>query len=201
MPAPDLEATLPAIGTTLPSGASLTQGTVDVNLSISGPIDRLLIAGPITLANATVAGFDLGGKLGALSSFSGAPTTAAGPGNTLIQMLGTTLRVAPDGIRVDNLTLIAPALGTLTGSGVIAPDGNLDFRMLAKLMGAAASQVSRVTSVGQPANGIPFRIQGTSASPIFVPDVSRAVGDLLKDPETAKKAISALGGLFGGKKR
>jgi hypothetical protein len=73
--------------------------------------------------------------------------------------------------------------------------------MLAKLMGAAASQISRVTSLGQPANGIPFRVQGTSASPVFVPDVGRAVSDLAKDPETAKKALSALGGLFGGKKR
>jgi len=29
-------------------------------------------------------------------------------------------------------------------------------------------------------------------------DVGRAVSDLAKDPETAKKALSALGGLFGG---
>jgi len=201
MPAPDLEATLPAIGMVLPSGASLTQGTLDVNLSISGPIDRLLISGPITLANATVAGFDLGGKLGALSSFSGAPTATAGAGNTLIQTLAAALRVAPDGIRIDALNLVAPAIGALTGSGTIAPNGNLNFRMAAKLTGAAASQLSRVTSVGQPANGIPFLVQGTSANPVFVPDVGRAVSDLAKDPETAKKALSALGGLFGGKKR
>jgi AsmA protein len=201
MPAPDLEATLPAIGMILPAGASLTQGTLDVNLSISGPVDRLLISGPITLANATVAGFDLGGKLGALSSLSGAPKASAGAGNTVIQTLAATLRVAPEGIRIDALNLVAPAIGALTGSGTIAPNGNLDFRMLAKLMGAAASGLSRVTSVGQPANGIPFRVQGTSANPVFVPDVGRAVSDLAKDPETAKKALSALGGLFGGKKR
>ena len=201
MPAPDLQATLPAIGMTLPSGASLKQGTVEINLTISGPVDRLLISGPITLADATVAGFDLGGKLGGLQSFSGVRTSPAGPGNTVIQTLAATLRVAPDGIRIDNLNLVAPALGALTGSGTIAPNGNLDFRMLAKLLGAAASQISRVTSLGQPANGIPFRVQGTSANPIFVPDVGRAVSDLAKDPETAKKAITALGGLFGGKKR
>ena len=39
MPAPDLEATLPAIGMTMPSGASLKQGTMDVKLTISGPVD------------------------------------------------------------------------------------------------------------------------------------------------------------------
>jgi AsmA protein len=201
MPAPDLQATLPAIGMMLPSGASLKQGKLDVNLTISGPVDRLLISGPITLADATVAGFDLGGRLGALPSFSGAPASPAGTGNTLIQTLAATLRVAPDGIRIDNLNLVAPALGALTGSGTIAPNGSLDFRMLAKLMGAAAGQLSRVTSLGQSAGGIPFRVQGTSANPVFVPDVGRVVSDLAKDPETAKKAISALGGLFGGKKR
>lgn len=204
MPAPDLEATLPAIGMTLPTGASLKQGTLDVNLTISGPVDRLVIAGPINLANVTVAGFDLGGKLSALPSFSGAPRSPGSPGDnaTLIQTLAATLRVSPDGIRADNLNLIAPAFGTLTGSGTIAPKGNLDFKMLAKLTGSGAvSQASRVASLGQPANGIPFRIQGTTANPIFVPDVGRAVGDLVRDPETAKKAATALGGLFGGKKR
>lgn len=208
MPAPDLEATLPAIGMTLPSGASLKQGTLDLNLTISGPVDRLVIAGPINLANVTVAGFDLGGKLSALPSFSGAPKRPGSPGDnaTLIQTLAATLRVAPDGIRADNVSLVAPAFGTLTGSGTIAPKGNLDFKMLAKLTGSGAvDQVSRVASLGQPANGIPFRIQGTTANPIFVPDVGRAVGDavggLVKDPEAAKKAVGALRGLFGGKKR
>src|SRR5256885_9857820 len=100
MPAPDLEATLPAIGMTLPTGASFTQGALDVNLAISGPIDRLVIAGPITLADASVAGFDLGGKLSALPSFSGAPTGAGNSGSnlTVIQSLAATLRVAPDSV-------------------------------------------------------------------------------------------------------
>jgi AsmA protein len=197
MPAPDLEAALPAIGFTLPSGASLRQGTLGVNLTISGPVDRLVIAGPIDLSNVTVAGFDLGGKLGALPALGGVSKS----GDTVIQTLAATLRIAPEGIRADGLNLVAPAIGTLTGDGTIAPKGDLNFTMLAKLTGSAASQVSRVTSLGQPASGIPFKIQGTMANPIFVPDVGRAVGDLARDPETAKKAASALRGLFGGKKQ
>ena len=78
MPAPDLEATLPAIGVTLPPGAALKQGTLDVNLTISGPLDRLVIAGPINLANVTVTGFDLGSKLSALPSLSGGSARALG---------------------------------------------------------------------------------------------------------------------------
>ena len=83
MPASELEATLPALGIALPSGASLKQGTLDMNLVISGPIDRLVIAGPIGLANVTLVGFDLAGKLSALPSLGGLPTG----GNTLIQTL------------------------------------------------------------------------------------------------------------------
>jgi AsmA protein len=203
MPAQDLQATLPAIGMALPTGASLKQGTLDVNLTMSGPVDHLVIAGPISLTNATVAGFNLGDKLSALPSFPGASQRLAGAGDniTTIQTLAATLRIAPDGIRADNLNLVAPAFGTLTGDGTIAPKGNLDFKMLAKLTGSgAASEVSRIASLGQPANGIPFHIQGTTANPIFVPDVGRAVSNLAKDPAAAKKAVSALGGLFGRKK-
>ena len=84
MPVQDLEATLPAIALTLPSGASLKQGTLDVNLTMSGPVDRLVIAGPINLANVAVAGFDLGGKLSALPSSAGgskSPGSPGGPGS------------------------------------------------------------------------------------------------------------------------
>ena len=78
--------------------------------------------------------------------------------------------------------------------------------MLARLTGSGtATQVSRVASLGQPASGIPFRIEGTTANPIFVSDVGRAarsaVEGLAKDPEAAKKAAGALRGLFGGKKQ
>ena len=146
----------------------------------------------------TLAGFDLGGKLGALPSFGGVPKG----GDTVIQTLAATVRVGPEGIRADRLNLVAPAIGTLTGSGTIAPKGDMNFTMLAKLTGpAGASQVSRVASLGRLASGIPFKIQGTTSNPIFVPDVGRAVGDLVRSPETAKKAASALGGLFGGRKR
>jgi AsmA protein len=200
MPAPDLEAALPAIGVKLPSGASLKQGTMDVNLTINGPVDRLVIAGPVKLSNVLVGGFDLVGKLGALPALgglSGAPTS----GDTLVQTLAATLRVASDGIQAAGVNLLAPAIGSITGSGRISAKGDLDFAMRAKLTGSGGfSEVSRVVSLGQPAD-IPFRIKGTTTNPVFVPDVGRAVGDLVASPDAAMKAAGALGGLFGGKKR
>ena len=65
---PDLEGVLPAVGVTLPSGASLKTGTLDTTLAISGPVDKLTITGPVNLANAQLAGFNLKSKLGALGT-------------------------------------------------------------------------------------------------------------------------------------
>ena len=50
MSVPDLEGVLPAVGVTLPSGSALTTGTLDANLAIAGPADKLVITGPIKLA-------------------------------------------------------------------------------------------------------------------------------------------------------
>jgi AsmA protein len=207
MPATELEAALPAVGVTLPAGASLTQGTVDTDLTIAGPVDRLVIAGSLAMANGTLAGFDLGAKLGALAAFAGLPSGR----DTAIEMLSATLRVAPEGIHADALNVVAPAIGTLTGSGSIAPMGAMDFRMLAKVRagapGALPGGVGRVVSLGQ-SNGIPFRVEGTTSAPVFRPDVGAladsvktSVVDAAKDPENVKKAIDALGGLFGRKKQ
>ena len=200
MPAPDLEATLPAIGMRLPSGASLKQGTMDINLTVNGPVDRLVIAGPVHVSNVLIAGFDAVGKLGALSSvggLSGAPKS----GDTLIQALEVTVHVTPSGTQATNVKVVIPTIGDLTGSGTISASGELDFAMRAKLAGSrVVGEVSRILSISQPARGIPFRIIGTTANPVFVPDVGRAAGDLIASPDAAAKAADVLGRLFGGRK-
>jgi hypothetical protein len=58
----------------------------------------------------------------------------------------------------------------------------------------------RAASLGQPSSGVPFRIQGTTGNPVFVPDVSRAVKTALTSEDTKKKAADAIGGLFRKKK-
>jgi len=65
----------------LPSGSQLKGGTLSANLAIVGPIDKLVITGPVRLANTKLAGFDLGSKLGALSAFTG--KTAANPDTSI----------------------------------------------------------------------------------------------------------------------
>src|SRR5207302_2715999 len=76
LPAPELEAALPAIGVTLPAGASIREGRLDLDLAINGPIDRLVITGPVTMANARLQNFDLGTKMAAIGAFAGVPRTS-----------------------------------------------------------------------------------------------------------------------------
>jgi AsmA protein len=207
MPISELEAALPAIGVTLPPNATLKEGALDTELEISGPVDRLTIAGPLKLSNGLVAGFDLGGKLGALASFAGLQTGK----DTVIEALGASLRTTPDGTAVDMLILNVPTIGVLTGDGTISPKGAMNFTMLAKLrsgaLGTATGAVARAVSFGQ-TSGVPFRIEGTTSNPAFSPDMGRAVKGVANDvkdavtkPENLQKAADLVGGLFGRKKQ
>jgi AsmA protein len=207
MPVTELQAALPAIGVTLPPNATLKEGALDTNLTIAGPVDRLTIAGPIKLSNGLLAGFDLGGKLGALASFAGLQTSK----DTAIELLSAALRLTPDGTAVDMLTMNVPTIGSLTGDGTISPKGAMDFVMLAKLSsgaaGAASGTLARAVAFGQ-TSGIPFRIQGTTSNPSFAPDMGRAVKSVANElketatkPENVEKAADFIGGLLGRKKQ
>ncbi|MBZ5699507.1 MAG: AsmA family protein [Acidobacteriia bacterium] len=211
MPASDLESVLPAVGVTLPSGASLKEGTVNVDLAINGSIDKLVTTGPVKLSNGKLAGFDLGAKMGALSSFAGIPKGS----DTVIETFSSKLRVAPEGIRADNLNLVVPAIGSMTGSGTIGADQALNFQMVAHLsasnspMGKIAGLTSAIGGQQGSGAGIPFKIQGTTSKPEFLPDVGAMAGSLAKGAvgslPTSGQDIQNLGkqvgGLFGKKKQ
>lgn len=102
----ELEAMLPSMGVVLPSGSQLKGGTLSAELGITGPIDKLVITGPVRLSNTELANFNLGSKLGALSAFAG--KSVSNP-NTSIQNASLNARVAPGGTRADNINLTVPA--------------------------------------------------------------------------------------------
>jgi AsmA protein len=196
MPVTQLQEALPAVGVTLPAGATLKDGTLDIDLAVGGALDRLVIAGPVALSRGRLAGFDLGGKLGALASFAGLHTDR----DTPIDTLSATVRVAPERVQVDALNLVVPTIGTLTGAGNLLPTGTIDFAMVAKVKdGLLTGGVARAASFAQ-TSGIPFHVRGTTANPVFTPDVGSAVKsgviDAAKKPENLKKAGEILGGLF-----
>jgi len=71
VPVDEIESILPAVGLTLPAGSGLKGGVLATSLMITGPTDKLIIAGPVRLENSILTGFDLGGKLSALSVLNG----------------------------------------------------------------------------------------------------------------------------------
>jgi AsmA protein len=207
MPVEELEAMLPALGVVLPSGSQLKGGTLSADLGITGPIDKLVITGPVKLSNTKLAGFDLGQKLGALSTFAG--KSVSNP-DTTIENFSTNARVAPEGTRADNLNLTVPAIGVITGAGTVSPAGALDFKMIADLKGGMAGGLTQVASGGK---GIPFSVTGTTSKPEFMPDVkglaTGLAGGALNGALNGGKvggvksndAVNALGGLLGKKKK
>lgn len=210
MPAKDLEAFLPALGIHLPKGASLQAGTINSDLNITGPTNKLVIAGDTGLFNGKLANFDLGSKLAAIASLAGIKS-----GKDLdIEKVTSNVRIAPDGIKAENFLAVLPAIGNLTGAGTVDGKNNLDFKMIATLSkeatsaagaaggGAAGGGAAGVlggilgAATGGGAGGcssglkVPFQIQGTTADPKFIPDVGGLAAGLFK---------SQLGCLGGGK--
>jgi AsmA protein len=190
----DVQGLLPAFGVVLPSGASLQGGVINMDLAAQGPLDRMVINGPLSVTGTHLSGYNLASKLGALAAFTGGK---AGSTDTLIQTFSSGLRVAPEGIRADNIVLDVPSIGGLTGNGVIASDNSLDFKMLLKLSGAANSLLGSLAGVSTPAqsNGIPFLVQGTTSNPVFRP----ALGESMKG-DLQNTLMQALGGNKGDNK-
>lgn len=201
LPIQDVSGLLPALGIALPAGSSLQGGSVTANLNLDGPADKLVTTGDLSLANVKLAGFNLGSKMSAVAALAGIRTGS----DTTIQMMSSKLRIAPEGIRADNLNLLVPELGTVTGAGTVAANNALNFKMNAKLAngGGMVGGLQRIAGIGQaPKNGIPFTIQGTTANPVFLPDVGGMMGQTVTAPAQGAQGVgSFLGGLFGKKKK
>jgi AsmA protein len=200
LPVDDLQAALPAVGIVLPSGSRLKGGTLSLELDSVGPLDRLVTTGSVKLSNAELSGFNLGSRLSAISALSGKQT-----GNdTSIQNMSSAVRVAPEGTRLDQINLVVPALGDLTGIGTISPAGALDFKMSANLSGGAVTGLTQMAGLGGKGTGaIPFAIQGTTSNPSFKPDIKGMAGSQLKGLMQGGDKSDPLGGLKGlfGKKK
>ncbi len=228
MPARDLEAFLPALGIHLPKGTSLAAGTLNTNLNITGPTNKLITTGTVGLYKARLAGFDLGSRMSTISALTGLKT-----GQDLeIEKITTNLHMAPTGLEAQNFLAAIPALGTLVGAGTVDSRNNLDFKMAATL----ANSATYSSSSGVPAAGIggilgaigggkggckgatiPFQIHGTTADPQFVPDIGGTAASLLasqlgcagstapgatkaQGQQNPADAINAIGDLFKKKK-
>jgi AsmA protein len=174
MPAKDLEAFLPAVGIHMPNGASLQGGTLNANLELSGPTNKLVTSGNVGMFSAKLVGFDLGSKLAGVGSLVGLKT-----GKDLdIEKMTTNLRVAPSGLEAQNFQAVVPSLGTLVGNGTIDAKNNLDFKMAATLKNAVGGAAG---AAGSAATGA----------------ASNAIGGLLGKVTGGVGAAGGAGGVLG----
>jgi AsmA protein len=205
MPVDDLVTMLPPLGVTLPSGSSLQGGALSSDLTIVGPVSKLVITGPVKLADTKLHGFDMGSKMSAISALAGIKT---GP-DTAIQILSSNVHVAPSGIQTENVNLVVPSIGTLTGAGTVSPENALDYKMTAALNGTAISSVSQLAGLSGKSANIPFFVQGTASNPKFVPDVKGMLGSQLGNTlgsqvpggKNGQNVVNSITGLFGKKKK
>jgi AsmA protein len=193
MPIPELEAMLPALDIILPAGSSFQGGTASANVTVAGPTDRMVLEGTLGLDNTQLTGFDLGSKIAFMAKLAG---IKEGP-STDIQSMRMNIHIDPDGVRTENLSLVAPQIGDLNGAGTVSASHALDFNMVAKVhTGGVLAVLGSNTTV-------PFKIQGTSTQPKFEPDVKGMAVDKLKQlggSDVEKAATGLIRGFLGGKK-
>jgi AsmA protein len=186
MPAKDIAAFLPAIGIHLPNGASIESGTVSENLTMAGPTINLVTSGNAGIFNVKLAGFDLGSKMSSISALTGLKS-----GKDLeIEKMTANLRMTRDGLRADNFIAVLPAFGQIVGAGTIDAKNNLDFKMAATLKSGIANVANPTGALSSVLGGgssgckngvtVPFKIEGTTADPKFVPDVGGVAAGMLK---------------------
>jgi len=131
----ELEAFLPALGVHLPQGSRLQGGTLTTDLAVTGTTATPVISGPVRINNTQLAGFDLGSKLQALSSFTGGRITSATGSGTNIRSLSMNVREEGGNIRTDNIALDVAGVGTATGAGTVSAGGALAYNVVLKLTG------------------------------------------------------------------
>lgn len=217
LPATDLEAFLPAVGVNMPEKSKLTAGTMNADLTVTGPTNKLVTDGNIGLFNGKLAGFDLGQKMSGVGSLAGLKT-----GNDLvIEKFTTNVHMAPTGLRADNLDAVVPSLGSVVGGGTVDAKNNLNFNLVASVNsgvvsgvaggaagGAAGGTLGKVlgggaTNCKDGGLKVPLQVKGTTAKPEFVPDVGGVAAGMLKSQLTcagggAGGLTNAAEGLAGG---
>jgi AsmA protein len=200
LPISDVAGLLPALGVALPAGSSLQGGSATANLALEGALDKLVTTGTLDLANVKLANFNLGSKLSAIAMLAGIRTSS----DTTIQAMSSRLRIAPEGMRADALTIIISELGTVTGAGTMSSSNALNFKMAAKLSNNASlvGGLQKIAGFGQVNQPIPFLIQGTTQNPVFLPDVGGLLGNTVTAPgQGVQQGIGGILGMFQKKKK
>jgi hypothetical protein len=193
VPLTELTAMLPVFGAELPAGSSIEAGTLTLEASVAGTLGRFSAIGPVSIANARLANFDLGAKLRAIQLLAGIPSNPV----TVVETLSATVKRTPDGTLIDQIQMVVPNVGELKGAGTISAANELDFRLSTTLRTSGAL----VRALGQKGDTrVPFLVTGTASNPRFQPDVQAMAGEkvrqLAKDPVKSFNAAKDIFNMF-----
>jgi AsmA protein len=166
----ELAAMLPALDIVLPQGSSLEGGTAAANVTVDGETDKLVSDGSVAIQKTRLAHFDLGSKMNTVARLTGIKISP----DTDFDNISASVHSGPEGMKVQKISVIAPAIGALSGDGTISPTNTLDFKMRANLHTGGVLNILNPSG----STSIPFSIQGTSADPKFVPDIKGMVGGI-----------------------
>jgi AsmA protein len=212
LPVNQIVSVLPALGIVLPPGAKLEGGTASVKATAVGPIGALIVKGRVGLQNSKVTGYDLGSQMSAVTKLSGINVGK----ETVIQEFAADVQHSPADSRADNILLVLPGIGRLTGAGTMGKQNDLNFAMKAQvdISKSAVGQIGSALGRKNTSVGVPFHITGTTKDPKFTPDLGEALG--LKSAGNLAGSVAGsaagvagkgtqgltngLGGLFGKRK-
>ena len=170
VPVDEIQEFLPALGVTLPKGATLAGGMLDTEITAEGFSGNLTMDGRAEIKETTLTGFDLGDKI---TLIAGAVGLKPNP-DTRIEKLYAAMRWTAEGIAVKNIQLVVPSLGELSGVGTISPRQELNFTMRVIVSNSALTQLTKGKAVD-----IGFFVRGAAANPEFVPDYKDAARILI----------------------
>ena len=175
LPIDDLQMLMAASAVRLPNGSLLKGGTVTMDLAVTGQESSLVIAGPITVDNTRLVGFDVGSKIHGIAALSGVQT-----GNTTeFKRLHMDVRVTNSGAAVEKLDAVIVAMGEVSGSGRVSSDDQVNFHLV--VVGVNAKGIGKVgvglltVLNGQSGAAVPLRVTGTSEDPSITADVGSIV--------------------------
>jgi AsmA protein len=166
----ELAAMLPALDIVLPQGSSLEGGSAAANVTVDGETDKLVSDGSVAIQKTRLAHFDLGSEMSTVAKLTGIKISP----DTDFDNISASVHSDLSGVKVEKISIVAPAIGELSGAGAVSPTNGLDFKMRANL------HTGGVLNIVNPSGNtsVPFSIQGTSAEPKFVPDVKGLIGGI-----------------------
>jgi AsmA protein len=176
LPMDDLQVLMAAAAVRLPNGSLLKGGTVTMDLAVTGQEKLLVIAGPITVENTCLVGFDVGSKIHGIAALSGVETGET----TQFKKLSMNVRVTNSGTAASKIDAEILAMGEASGGGAISPDDQLDFKLVvigvkAKGVGKVGIGILSVLSGSSGATAVPMLVTGTSEEPSITADVGGLV--------------------------